>query len=218
MLSPWARPVSQAACRAADVDAMDRPTLDYYAAHSRELAARYGAVAGGVSGYFDEAFTGFHRVLDAGCGTGRDLVRLLRRGHDAAGADACPEMLDIARKACREAGFDDAGRVLPDALPHLASFPDASCDGVLCSAVLMHLPDEQLFDAVYALRRILRPGGRLLLSIPARRSDVDPETRRDAHGRYFADLPPARPEANNAKRDRLPTQRLLHHRCDAVIA
>ncbi len=56
----------------------------------------------------------------------------------------------------------------------------------------MHLPEEHLFDAVYGMRRVLRPGGRLLLSIPARRTDVDAKTRRDPHGRYFADLPPGK--------------------------
>ena len=42
------------------------------------------------------------------------------------------------------------------------------------------------------MRRVLRPGGRLLLSIPASRPDIDPKTRRDPQGRYFADLPPAK--------------------------
>ncbi len=56
----------------------------------------------------------------------------------------------------------------------------------------MHLPEEELFDAVYALRRVLRPGGTLLVSVPAARIDVDPATRRDSQGRLFNDLPPAK--------------------------
>jgi hypothetical protein len=62
----------------------------------------------------------------------------------------------------------------------------------MCSAVLMHLPDDQIFDAVYSLRRVLRPGGTLLLSIPERRDDVDSTSRRDKGGRLFTELPAAK--------------------------
>jgi hypothetical protein len=76
------------------------------------------------------------------------------------------------------------------ALPDLSAFSEGEFDGVLCSAVLMHLPDEEIFDAVYALRRVLRPGGTLLVSVPSARNDVDPITRRDLHGRLFSNIPP----------------------------
>jgi phage repressor protein C with HTH and peptisase S24 domain/SAM-dependent methyltransferase len=170
----------------------DPPTLAYYEAHATEVAGRYAATAGGVSIWLDKAFPGSLRVLDVGCGTGRDLCELLRRGHDAHGTDASRAMLAAAANACRAAGFDPEGRLIADTLPDLATCPDAAFDGVLCSAVLMHLPDKHLFDAVYALRRILRPAGRLLLSIPASRPDVDPVTRRDPSGRLFSLLPPAK--------------------------
>jgi SAM-dependent methyltransferase/phage repressor protein C with HTH and peptisase S24 domain len=141
--------------------------------------------------YFDVAFSGCRDVLDIGCGSGRDLVRLLQRGHAATGCDNCQAMLEAAAQACRAAGFAET-RLVSDGLPELASFEDTSFDGLLCSAVLMHLPDEYLFDSIYGMRRVLRSGGRLLLSIPAYRPDVDPQTRRDPQGRYFADLPPAK--------------------------
>lgn len=171
---------------------MDKNTLEYYAANSATIARRYRTVAGGISDQFSNALRGCARVLDVGCGAGCDLVRLLQLGHNAVGTDACREMLDEAAATCRAAGYDLTDRLVLDHLPELSAFPDAGFDAVVCSAVLMHLPEEQLFDAVYALRRVLRPIGRLLVSIPARRRDVNPETRRDPEGRYFADLPPAR--------------------------
>jgi SAM-dependent methyltransferase len=170
----------------------DPRTLAYYEAHAPEAAARYAAAAGGVSTWFNEAFPGAMRILDVGCGTGRDLCELLRRGHDACGLDASRAMLAVAADTCRIAGFDPKGRLFADSLPDLTACADSAYSGVLCSAVLMHLPEEQLFDAVYALRRILRPAGRLLLSLPASRPDVDPVTLRDPVGRLFSIPPPAK--------------------------
>jgi SAM-dependent methyltransferase len=117
---------------------------------------------------------------------------LLRRGFDACGAEPVAAMRELAAAALRRAGFPPDGRLFDASLPALAGFADAEFDAVLCSAVLMHLPEECLFDAVYGLRRVLRPRGRLLLSLPAARPGIDPLTRRDPGGRLFTDLPPAR--------------------------
>jgi len=80
-----------------------------------------------------------------------------------------------------------AGRVSVGQLPELQEKPDADFDAVLCSAVLMHVPEEQLFDAAFGIRRVLKPNGRLLLSLPVE-STIDPSTRRDASGRLFSGL------------------------------
>ncbi len=171
---------------------MDTQTLAYYETQAGAAGDRYRTVAGGVSDWFAESFAGYAKILDVGCGAGRDLCRLLEQGHDATGADASRAMLEVAIETCRRNGFVPEGRLIEDGLPDLASFADGRFDGVVCSAVLMHLPEERLFDSVYGLRRVLRPGGRLLLSIPEQRPDIDPVTRRDSAGRYFADLPPAK--------------------------
>ncbi|MFO7653020.1 MAG: class I SAM-dependent methyltransferase, partial [Candidatus Krumholzibacteriia bacterium] len=166
------------------VPPMDPRTQDFYRRHARDLAARYRAAQGGVSDHFAEAFADCRRILDVGCGAGRDLARLLALGHDAHGADACREMVEATLETCRLARVDAGDRVVESALPALDRFADGEFDGVLCSAVLMHVPDEGLFDAVYGLRRVLRPGGRLLLSIPAEWQDRDPQACRDSDGRY----------------------------------
>jgi hypothetical protein len=77
-----------------------------------------------------------------------------------------------------------------DSLPLLASIPDGVYDGLLCWAVLMHVPEEHLFDTVFNLRRLLKPGGRLLISTPLQGPTVDPATRRDADGRLFNGVTP----------------------------
>jgi SAM-dependent methyltransferase len=77
-----------------------------------------------------------------------------------------------------------------DTLPNLSSVSDAVYDGLVCWAVLMHLPEEFLFDAVFNLRRILKPGGRLLISTPLEGPAVEPETHRDTSGRLFNGVTP----------------------------
>ncbi len=171
---------------------MDARTAAFYARNASRLAGDY---QGGGSDYFatlDRAFEKARKILDAGCGTGRDCVHLLRQGKDVYGVDASPEMLAEAEALIRKKGLSPENRLFPAALPDLTQFEDNEFDGVLCSAVLMHLPEEAIFDAVYSLRRVLRPGGTLLVSIPSSRPGIDPETRRDEAGRLFTDLPPAK--------------------------
>jgi SAM-dependent methyltransferase len=81
-------------------------------------------------------------------------------------------------------------RLTCDTLPNLSSVADASYDGILCWAVLMHLPEEFLFDTVFNLRRILKPGGRLLISTPLDGPTTDPDTHRDSDGRLFNGVTP----------------------------
>jgi SAM-dependent methyltransferase/SOS-response transcriptional repressor LexA len=169
---------------------MDDLTKAFYATHATRVAAGYSRAE--VAMDLLAVFSDCRKVLDLGCGSGRDLAALLRGGKDAYGVDAVPAMVQAAAANLATQGIATQGRVFQTELPDLGMFADAEFDGVLCSAVLMHLPDEMLFDAIYAIRRVLRPGGRLRVSMPSRRADVNPRTRRDADGRLFTDLAPAK--------------------------
>lgn len=95
------------------------------------------------------------RALDAACGTGRHAAYLAAHGHRVTGVDGSPAMLARARARAPQATLA-AGSLL--ALP----VPDASVDVAVCALALMHLPD--LRPAIAELARVLRPGGRLVLS------------------------------------------------------
>ena len=59
-----------------DSTLMDKQTKQYYADNAEHLAALYNWVKVGVSRYFNRAFTKGDKVLDLGCGTGRDPCAL----------------------------------------------------------------------------------------------------------------------------------------------
>jgi ubiquinone/menaquinone biosynthesis C-methylase UbiE len=101
-------------------------------------------------------------VLDVGCGTGTLAIAAKRQVGAAGkvqGIDASPEMLARAARKARRAGVDVAFSTAPaQALP----FPDASFDAVLTSVMLHHLPRPARAQCAGEMRRVLKPGGRVL--------------------------------------------------------
>jgi tellurite methyltransferase len=96
------------------------------------------------------------RVLDAGCGGGRNLVYLIGAGYDVYAADADPRAVDAVRRLAPEAPADRF-RVEPI---EAMTFPDAIADVVISSAVLHFARDDAHFDAMLCGSwRVLRPGG-----------------------------------------------------------
>ena len=94
-------------------------------------------------------------ALDAACGTGRHTGRLIRHGHEVIGVDQSPEMLAQAAVKVPQAQFR-VGDVTQ--LP----IPDTCVDLVLCALALSHLDD--VGEAMAEFRRVLRPGGRLIVT------------------------------------------------------
>jgi SAM-dependent methyltransferase len=97
------------------------------------------------------------RILDAGCGTGRNLARLDASRARAVGVDLSTGMLRVARRAVPGAPAlcADIQRALP--------FADESFDAVLCALIGEHLAD--LDGTFREARRVLRPGGRYLFTV-----------------------------------------------------
>lgn len=164
---------------------MDEPTAKYYVAFSAELAERYEAAQEGSLKTLRRAFTEGMRVLDVGAGSGRDAALLLDMGCDAYAVEPCENL----RASTLRLHPELTGRLENGALPQLSQPFGGAFDGVLCCAVLMHLPRAEILDAAIALRNVLKENGRLLLSIPVDRPGLDGQ-HRDEHGRLFTPLPP----------------------------
>lgn len=98
------------------------------------------------------AFPAGSRVLDVGCGYGKNLIRLREAGIEAEGIDVDPEGLEY----CRGLGFD-----VTIGPAEKIDRPDATYDGVVIDGVLAFTNPEQ---AIAETRRVLKSGGRLLLT------------------------------------------------------
>jgi SAM-dependent methyltransferase len=102
------------------------------------------------------AWTAGGPVADVGCGPGRITAHLRELGVDAFGIDLSPAMIDMARRDHPGLRFEVGSMTDLD-------LADASAAGLLAWFSLIHVPDDEV-PAVFAhFRRVLRPGGPLLL-------------------------------------------------------
>jgi tellurite methyltransferase len=122
---------------------------------------------GGIDIYlFDQLLRGRitpgMRILDAGCGSGRNLVYLLKQGFEVFGADSDPRALQATRDlAASVAPTLPAGNFRLEAVEAM-SFPDACADFVISSAVLHFARDDRHFQAMLlGAWRVLKPGSLL---------------------------------------------------------
>lgn len=100
------------------------------------------------------------RVLDAGCGRGRNLVYLMRAGCDVYGVDADPAAVEHVRRLAAKLGFESAPEHFVAAPIERMPFPDGFADAVICSAVLHFAHSEDRFRSMLAeMWRVLRTGG-----------------------------------------------------------
>jgi SAM-dependent methyltransferase len=155
-----------------------RRTLDHYEANARSFwegtrdhdvsqnrQALLSALGGG-SGY---------RVLDFGCGPGRDLAAFRAMGHEAVGLDGCAAFASMAR--------EHSGCLVLHQDFLAIELPDASFDGVFANASLFHIPSKELPRVLGQLARAVRAGGALMASNP--RGDDREGWNGDRYGCYF---------------------------------
>jgi len=95
------------------------------------------------------------RILDVGCGTGANLIMLSKYG-DAEGVDVSEDALAF----CRERGLDKLKLGAAEELP----YEDGTFDLVTAFDVVEHMDDD--LACLREMRRVLRPGGRVLLFVP----------------------------------------------------
>jgi ubiquinone/menaquinone biosynthesis C-methylase UbiE len=125
-------------------------------------------------------------VLDIGCGTGSLAIsarRQVGRTSTVCGLDASPEMIARAEKKARKAHVDVGFKI---AFAQSLPFPDAQFDVVLTTMMLHHLPKKGRGELAGEIRRVLKPGGRVLAidfgrTARDRKSFLDHFHRRHGH-------------------------------------
>ena len=109
------------------------------------------------------------RVLDAGCGYGRNLVHLLRAGCEIFALDANREGVDHVRNLSASLGTGLPAENFQVGVIERIPFPDSFVDVVICNAVLHFARDEDHFNAMLSeMWRVLRPGGMLFCRLGSR--------------------------------------------------
>ncbi|MES2393033.1 MAG: class I SAM-dependent methyltransferase [Acidobacteriota bacterium] len=109
------------------------------------------------------------RVLDAGCGYGRNLVYLLREGAEVFALDANAEGVEHVRRLAGELAPELPMENFRVGVIEKMPFADELMDVVMCSSVLHFARDEEHFLAMITeLWRVLRPGGLLFCRLGSR--------------------------------------------------
>jgi SAM-dependent methyltransferase len=100
------------------------------------------------------------RILDAGCGYGRNLVHLLREGCEVFAIDASEEAVEHVRSLASQLAPDLPATNFRIGPIEKIDLPDEFADVVLCNSVLHFARDDAHFLAMISeLWRVLRPGG-----------------------------------------------------------
>jgi 2-polyprenyl-3-methyl-5-hydroxy-6-metoxy-1,4-benzoquinol methylase len=98
------------------------------------------------------------KILDVGCGPGRDVEYLMEEGYDILGIDFSEEMIKVAKKLVPNGKFEVADFTEKD-------FDEDSFSGIWCNAALLHIPKEYAKNIFAKFLKWLKPGGILFISM-----------------------------------------------------
>lgn len=134
-----------------------RSTIDYY---NRIADSYYWTTVGIDMSKLRNAFAAYlpaeARVIDLGCGSGRDVMAFGDMGHEASGLDASKELVELAKERL------EVKASVGDMVTWRASEP---YDGIWCCASLIHLNEEEKKRFFGNLQYNLKPGGVIYISV-----------------------------------------------------
>lgn len=159
-------------------DDKDKATFVYYEANAASYARQTQAAdLGELYAKFLPSLGQGARILDVGCGAGRDLKAFREQGFQALGIDPSPSLAKLAREY---SGCD----VLVERVEEMRFRHEF--DGAWACASLLHLPRSVLPVALKRIHDALRPGGVLLLSMQLGLGEM-----RTTDGRFYTRYQPA---------------------------
>jgi len=172
---------------------MDDKTRNYYKNRAPELSGKYENVEKAYNGLIFMFFGPpgeDEKYIDIGSGTGRDLNWFIEQGYNITGVEPVKEMTEVAME--NNPGLK--GRIIEDNLPELEKLqtPDHQNQytGILISAVIQHVPRNNITNSLRSVKNLLKAGGKLLISMPGKRPNIG-EDERDKTGRLFVRYTPS---------------------------
>lgn len=148
-------------------DAYDAVATDYARLVGTEVTdATEGPVDRALLSAFAELVTsgGLGPVCDAGCGPGRVAAHLTSLGLSVVGIDLSPRMIEVARAAHPDLRFDVGSLTALD-------LPDGALGGVVAWYSIIHTPPAHLPSVFAEFKRVIAPGGHLLLAFQVGESE-----------------------------------------------
>jgi len=159
-------------------------TIRYYDSKAAEQVQKYEqADMSEVHGILCMAFNAGARLLELGCGSGRDAAFLLSKGFDVLVTDGSANILDHAIQIHPELERRHRLLTLPEHFPFL----EEEFGGVYAIGVFMHLDVSGYVASLKEVWRVLKRGGRFFFSVPHYRDDLI-EKERDDKGRLYTAL------------------------------
>ena len=134
-----------------------------------------------LKGRYDNA----KKMLDVGCGSGRNLFYFLRNGYEVSGIDPDPLAVEAVKGLSAALAPANPRENFAVCSAENMSYDDATFDLVVCNAVLHFAKDEQHFAAMLrSIFRVLKPGGYFFARLA---SDIGIETlvKPSGNGRYL---------------------------------
>src|SRR5437899_726152 len=130
--------------------AMDVLTLGRVSRLKREIASA--------------VMSGRQRVLDLGCGAGSLAIMMAGRGAAVLGIDMSEPMLEIARRRVEATNLTHKVELRRLSVMEIDALPERSYDFVVCTLLFSELSDDEIEFALRESRRLLAPGGCLLIA------------------------------------------------------
>ena len=165
----------------ADLERLVTRTLGHYddnavsferGTRDHDVSQNYAALLDAIAARKSPPF----RILDLGCGPGRDLAHFQSLGHEAVGLDGSARFAAMARAATGCKVFHQSFLAL--------ALPASRFDGVFANASLFHVPAQELPRVLTALHDTLVPGGVLFSSNP--RGDDREGFQGERYGSYHS--------------------------------
>lgn len=155
-------------------------TLNFYETNSKNLSLKYeNADVREIQELLLITFEEKVKLLEIGCGSGRDASFMTKKGFDLIGIDGSKNMIDEAKKIHLEL----SNKLFYKTLPNNLEF-DIKFDGIYSIATLMHLSKIDLEKTISKIYDLLNTNGKFLMSVSLFRDDIN-ENGFDKNGRYF---------------------------------